>query len=79
MPGTDRAAAVAGETVRVVARRGDLVIAETRHGFVCANAGVDASNLEEGVLALLPEDPDGSAAGLRDALGARSVSRGSGS
>jgi len=66
--GTDRAEAVAAETVRVVARRGDLVIAETRHGFVCANAGVDASNLEEGVLALLPEDPDGSAAGLRDAL-----------
>jgi len=66
--GTDRAEAVAAETVRVVARRGDLVIAETRHGFVCANAGVDASNLEEGVLALLPENPDGSAASLRDAL-----------
>jgi coenzyme F420-0:L-glutamate ligase/coenzyme F420-1:gamma-L-glutamate ligase len=68
--GADRAEAVAAETVRVVARRGDLVIAETRHGFVCANAGVDASNLEEGVLALLPEDPDWSAAALRDALAA---------
>jgi len=68
VPGTDRASAVAEETVRVVARRGDLVIAETRHGFVCANAGVDASNLDDGVLALLPEDPDGSAAGLRAAL-----------
>jgi coenzyme F420-0:L-glutamate ligase/coenzyme F420-1:gamma-L-glutamate ligase len=68
VPGTDRAAAVAAETVRVVARRGDLVIAETRHGFVCANAGVDASNLEDGVLALLPEDPDRSAAALLEAL-----------
>lgn len=68
VPGTDRADAVARETVRVVARRDDMVIAETRHGFVCANAGVDASNLAEGVLALLPEDPDGSAALLRAAL-----------
>ncbi len=66
--GTDRARAVEAETARVVARRGDLVIAETRHGFVCANAGVDASNLGDGVLALLPEDPDRSAADLRAAL-----------
>jgi coenzyme F420-0:L-glutamate ligase/coenzyme F420-1:gamma-L-glutamate ligase len=62
------------ETRRVVARRGDLVIAETRHGFVCANAGVDASNVPEGFLALLPEDPDASAerirAGLEAATGA---------
>ncbi|HEV3474008.1 MAG TPA: coenzyme F420-0:L-glutamate ligase [Actinomycetota bacterium] len=61
------------ETRRVVARRGDLVIAETRHGFVCANAGVDASNVAAGFLSLLPEDPDGSAerirAGLRDRTG----------
>jgi coenzyme F420-0:L-glutamate ligase/coenzyme F420-1:gamma-L-glutamate ligase len=56
------------ETVRVVARRGDLVIAETRHGFVCANAGVDASNVAEGRLALLPEDPDASAEGIRAKL-----------
>jgi len=49
------------ETRRVVARRGDLVVAETRHGFVCANAGVDASNVAEGFLTLLPEDPDASA------------------
>jgi coenzyme F420-0:L-glutamate ligase/coenzyme F420-1:gamma-L-glutamate ligase len=61
------------ETVRVVARRGDLVIAETRHGFVCASAGVDASNVADGFLTLLPEDPDASAErirrGLRDATG----------
>jgi dehydro coenzyme F420 reductase / coenzyme F420-0:L-glutamate ligase / coenzyme F420-1:gamma-L-glutamate ligase len=64
----DRDTVVAAETVRVVARRGELLIAETRHGLVCANAGVDASNLEEGVLSLLPEDPDASAARLREAL-----------
>jgi dehydro coenzyme F420 reductase / coenzyme F420-0:L-glutamate ligase / coenzyme F420-1:gamma-L-glutamate ligase len=56
------------EAVRVVARRGDLVIAETRHGFVCANAGVDASNVEAGFLTLLPVDPDASAERLRAAL-----------
>ena len=46
--GDGRSAWVARETRRVVARRGDLIIAETHHGFVCANAGVDASNVEEG-------------------------------
>jgi coenzyme F420-0:L-glutamate ligase/coenzyme F420-1:gamma-L-glutamate ligase len=44
------------------------VIAETRHGFVCANAGVDASNVDPGTLALLPEDPDTSAEDLRTRL-----------
>ena len=66
-----REAWVERETRRLVARRGDLVIAETRHGFVCANAGVDASNVEEGFLTLLPEDPDGSAERLRRELGER--------
>lgn len=66
--GRDRAEVVAEQTVRVVARRDDLVIAETAHGFVCANAGVDASNVEEGTLALLPLDPDGSADRLRASL-----------
>lgn len=68
VPGGDRAEAVQAETARVVARRDDLVIAETRHGFVCANAGVDASNVAEGFLSLLPADPDGSAARLRSGL-----------
>ncbi|HEX6132206.1 MAG TPA: coenzyme F420-0:L-glutamate ligase [Actinomycetota bacterium] len=68
VPDGDRAATVAGEAARVVARRGDLVIAETSHGFVCANAGVDASNVAPGLLSLLPVDPDGSASRLRDAL-----------
>lgn len=53
-------------------RRGDLVIAETEHGFVCASAGVDLSNAPgEGWAVLLPRDPDASARQLRDALGAR--------
>lgn len=73
--GGDRARWVEREARRVVARRGDLVIAETAHGFVCANAGVDASNVPEGFLTLLPEDPDGSAERLRadlsERLGAR--------
>jgi coenzyme F420-0:L-glutamate ligase/coenzyme F420-1:gamma-L-glutamate ligase len=59
------------ESRRVVARRGDLVIAETRHGLVCANAGVDASNVGEGYLTLLPEDPDASAARIRGSLRSR--------
>src|SRR5207245_7730654 len=54
------------ESRRVVARRDDVVIAETAHGFVCANAGVDASNVESGWVALLPEDPDASAERIRE-------------
>jgi coenzyme F420-0:L-glutamate ligase / coenzyme F420-1:gamma-L-glutamate ligase len=50
-------------------RRGDLVIAETEHGFVCASAGVDRSNApDEGWVVLLPRDPDASAARLRAAI-----------
>ena len=61
--------AVLREAVRIVRRRGGLVIAETRHGFVCASAGVDASNAPgRGRLVLLPVDPDASAARLRDRL-----------
>jgi coenzyme F420-0:L-glutamate ligase / coenzyme F420-1:gamma-L-glutamate ligase len=57
------------EAKRIVRVRPPLVICETEHGFICASAGVDASNSPEpGMLVLLPHDPDGSAAGLRDAL-----------
>ena len=57
------------ETARLVRTRPPLVIAETRHGFVCASAGVDQSNAPEaGMLVLLPVDPDASAARLRDGL-----------
>ena len=61
-------ALVEEESVRVLRRRGDLVISETKHGFVCANAGVDRSNLDDGVAALLPRDPDRSARRIRDRL-----------
>ncbi|HHC07590.1 MAG TPA: coenzyme F420-0:L-glutamate ligase [Actinobacteria bacterium] len=53
------------EAVAILRRRGDLVIAQTRHGFVCANAGVDRSNVEPGRAVLLPIDPDRSAHRLR--------------
>ena len=59
------------ESVRVLRRRGDLIISETKHGFVCANAGVDLSNVARGYAALLPEDSDRSARRIRDALKAR--------
>ena len=63
-----RQAAIDAETVRIVARRGDLRIVQTRHGFVMAAAGVDASNVALDELALLPIDPDASAQRLRDGL-----------
>ncbi len=69
--GDGRSVWVTRETRRVVARRGDLIIAETHHGFVCANAGVDASNVEEGFVSLLPVDPDASAEALRASLAQR--------
>jgi len=59
------------ESVRVLRRRDELVISETPHGFVCANAGVDLSNVDEGIAALLPVDADRSARHIRDALVAR--------
>jgi coenzyme F420-0:L-glutamate ligase/coenzyme F420-1:gamma-L-glutamate ligase len=56
------------ESVRVVRRRGDLLITETRHGFICANSGVDLSNVDSGTAALLPLDPDLSARRIRERL-----------
>jgi coenzyme F420-0:L-glutamate ligase / coenzyme F420-1:gamma-L-glutamate ligase len=64
-----RVEVVLREAVRVVRSRPPLVIAETRHGFVCAAAGVDASNAPApDTVVVLPEDPDASAARLRGAL-----------
>ena len=61
------------ETARIVRSRPPLLISETRHGFVCASAGVDASNAKgAGTLILLPLDPDAAAAGLRADLHERS-------
>ncbi|MDQ1683862.1 MAG: dehydro coenzyme reductase / coenzyme F420-0:L-glutamate ligase / coenzyme [Frankiaceae bacterium] len=66
--GDTRDAAIDAETVRVVAQRGGTRIVETRHGLILAAAGVDASNVPAGKVALLPADPDGSAASLRAGL-----------
>jgi len=63
-----RRALVEQESVRILRRRGDLVISETTHGFVCANAGIDLSNVEHGYAALLPVDSDKSAKRIRDGL-----------
>ncbi len=61
--------AVLRESVRIVRVRGPLIIAETLHGFVCASAGVDASNAPDaGTLVLLPLDPDASARAIRERL-----------
>lgn len=58
-------AVVEDEAAEILRRRGDLVIVVTRHGFVCANAGVDRSNTAAGTAVLLPVDPDRSAHRLR--------------
>jgi coenzyme F420-0:L-glutamate ligase/coenzyme F420-1:gamma-L-glutamate ligase len=59
------------EAVRIVRRRGDLIITETKHGFVCANSGIDLSNVERGQAALLPIDSDRSARRIRDIVKAK--------
>jgi coenzyme F420-0:L-glutamate ligase/coenzyme F420-1:gamma-L-glutamate ligase len=57
------------ESREIVRQSGPILITETRHGFVCANAGIDASNVgPEGLVCLLPEDPDRSARGIRAAI-----------
>ncbi|MFN2595024.1 MAG: coenzyme F420-0:L-glutamate ligase [Actinomycetota bacterium] len=68
VPASERAAAIENESKRTLRRTGEMTISETKHGFVCANAGVDASNIEGDEIALLPEDPDASARGLRSRL-----------
>lgn len=68
----DVTAAILREARTIRRRRGDFIIAETQHGFVCASAGVDRSNTPgEGWIVLLPEDPDASAAAIRKALAVR--------
>lgn len=68
--------AILRESRRIVRERPPLVIAETRHGFVCASAGVDHSNAPDGnTLVLLPVDPDASARRLRDGLRERTGRR----
>jgi coenzyme F420-0:L-glutamate ligase/coenzyme F420-1:gamma-L-glutamate ligase len=60
------------ESRRIVRMDRGVIIAETRHGFICANAGVDASNVPAGFVTLLPRDPDASAMRTRATLMARS-------
>lgn len=67
----DRERAIDDESVRLVAQRGDTRIVQTRHGFVLAAAGIDASNVPAGKVALLPVDPDASAKAIRDGLQSR--------
>lgn len=59
------------EAVRIVRMDRGVLIAETKHGFICANAAVDASNVSPDTVCLLPDDPDASAARLRLQIGAR--------
>jgi len=61
-------AIVEAESARILRRRGDLIISETKHGFVCANAGVDLSNVEAGHAVILPVDSDRSARRIRDVI-----------
>jgi coenzyme F420-0:L-glutamate ligase / coenzyme F420-1:gamma-L-glutamate ligase len=68
VPGSDRRTAARAESRRVLRRQNEMLISETRHGFVCANAGVDASNVEGENVVLLPLDPDLSARRLRARL-----------
>jgi coenzyme F420-0:L-glutamate ligase / coenzyme F420-1:gamma-L-glutamate ligase len=67
-----RVALIERQSVRVLRRRDDMLITETEHGFICANAGIDLSNVDAGWAALLPVDADRSARRLRDGVRARS-------
>jgi coenzyme F420-0:L-glutamate ligase/coenzyme F420-1:gamma-L-glutamate ligase len=62
---------LASESTEIIRKRGDLVIARTKHGFICANAGIDKSNIENGHALLLPIDPDKSASKYREQIYAR--------
>jgi coenzyme F420-0:L-glutamate ligase/coenzyme F420-1:gamma-L-glutamate ligase len=64
---------ILGESQRIVRQEGGVIICETRHGFVCANAGVDISNVGEGMVSLLPENPDQSARRIRVAIQERTA------
>ncbi|MEX0656689.1 MAG: coenzyme F420-0:L-glutamate ligase [Nitrosopumilaceae archaeon] len=59
---------ILSETKRIVRMENGILISETKHGFVCANAGVDESNMEKGFATLLPEDPDQSAKNLQEQI-----------
>ncbi|MDA8102479.1 MAG: coenzyme F420-0:L-glutamate ligase [Nitrospiraceae bacterium] len=66
---------IRSESRRILRQRGSLFITETNFGYVCANAGIDQSNVPEGTVALLPRDPDRSARRIRDRILAKSTKR----
>ena len=59
---------IKSETKQIIRKRGDLIIAKTKHGFICANAGIDKSNIEKNKALLLPEDPNKSAHKFRNQI-----------
>lgn len=59
------------ESTEILRKRGETVIARTKHGFICANAGIDKSNIDKGYALLLPEDPDKTARALRHKINAK--------
>lgn len=59
------------EATQIIRKRGETIIARTKHGFICANAGIDKSNIEQGYALLLPEDPDKTAYKIRKQIFAR--------
>ena len=59
---------IKSETKQIIRKRGDLIIAKTKHGFICANAGIDKSNIEKNKALLLPEDPNKSAHKFRSQI-----------
>ena len=61
---------IENESTQILRKRGETVIARTKHGFICANAGIDKSNIEKGYALLLPEDPDKSAYNIRKKIAA---------
>ena len=56
---------IKNESLQIIRKRGETIIAKTKHGFICANAGIDKSNIEEGSALLLPEDPDKTSRDIR--------------
>ena len=59
---------ILSESKRIVRMENGIIIVETKHGFVCANAGIDESNVQDGYVTLLPDDPDKSANLLKDRI-----------
>jgi coenzyme F420-0:L-glutamate ligase/coenzyme F420-1:gamma-L-glutamate ligase len=70
LEGNDISEVLKNESTEILRKRGETVIARTKHGFICANAGIDKSNIDKGYALLLPEDPDKTARALRRKINA---------